>query len=187
MDNSRTLKLSNIRTNVRFTGDRDNKYYYNTFVNADGGPMTIIRETDKFAPAYTKGTQITGTVWPDKITVKNADGTDVQSYTFITTKYNGQDVFIPLPDLGISLNGGYYVKSNNVFPWFPSVNNPNRQSTTGNTSGNTNNGGGSGATNNGTTGKWSATKIIITAIGSAVVVGGGFVFVKWLINRGKNK
>ncbi len=106
----------------------------NSYANADGDVGIIVREFSKAGSAYPVGTIINGSVFPNKITVMNADGSDVQSYYFVKTQLDNRDVFIPVIDLvdfPASLTGSlknrWKVTKNNVFPWIPSTsfNNPN--------------------------------------------------------------
>ncbi len=191
--NNFTGQASSLNANLGLK-DGSSGYYYSAFANANGGPLTIIREKDKIGPAFPYNYTIRGVKHPEKITVMNADGSDVQSYDFVRFDYKGQEAFIPMVDLMPSWNGPvlrpneWKVNTTNGFPWSPSVNNPNRAgSPTSNGTGTTSPGYPSANPPASTlpSAKWSTGKIFgVTAI-AAVAAGALFVVVKKIINRKK--
>ena len=170
MSTKRTLRLSNIRSASKFTGEQDSKYYYSAFAYASG-PAPAELDLSKYNALVSN---------------QNASVADLQNaleyVSALENKYNAlQSNSLTAPQAKLYLQTIKSLKSEIQ----NAINTAQNKSTTTTTGGNSNdNTSGIPGT---TQSKWATTRIILTSISGAVVLGGGFIFVKWLINRNKGK
>lgn len=167
MSTKRTLRLSNIRAASKFTGERDDKYYYSSFANASG-PVPDGFDLNKYnaLTSNPNSTVASLQVALQEVTNAETEYTIAQANPFI-----GASARVFLPTIKMVKKEIIAALSNAQ----------NRTVASGGST--TGNAYVPGSEPNTQTSKWSTTKIVLTTVASAVALGGIFILIKWIKNK----